>query len=406
MGLFDFLTGNKTTKNGLNLIYSKKGDLLYEFNKIAGKIEGKLKVYYSLKESSNNPSISRKQVGLVYEEYFFLNGLPNGNYKRFDRESKLIIEIESIKSEIIDFNSSFYIQIYTKEIRLLFSNFYEVNGNVRINNYHYEIINNKIIKEFYENGQLKYDNQNGMHYYENGQLKQNSRRCKKYYENGQLELNWKSGEAYYENGQLKTNPKSGEEYYKNGQLKFDLMNGREYYKNGSIKIKNDNGAKYFKLENLNRENFKRNNSFDCFIKGDSIISNTMIYNYYKNVLIYNESGEFYNVGQIIEIYFQENYLKGISRTRQWHHERGGHIQITPLKHWKTEYSEPLLINNFCFIVNVEYYYDQFSCSSLMSNNKTAAHTTTHLNPYTGLYNNIHYENGINTNNINFHTKEN
>ena len=397
MGLFDFLTGNKTTKNGLNLIYSKKGDLLYEFNKIAGKIEGKLKVYYSLKESSNNPSISRKQVGLVYEEYFFLNGLPNGNYKRFDRESKLIIEIEYIKSEIIDFNSSFYIQIDTKGIRLLFSNFYEVNGNVRINNYHYEIINNKIIKEFYENGQLKYDNQNGMHYYENGQLKQNSRRCKKYYENGQLELNWKSGEAYYENGQLKTNPTSGEEYYENGQLKFDLMNGREYYENGSIKIKNDKGAKYFKLENLNQENFKRNNSFDCFIEGDSIISNTMIYNYYKNVLIYNESGEFYTVGQIIEIYSQENYLKRDSRIRERYASLGVRISRTPLLYWKTEYSEPILINNFCFIVNVDYYQNAI---------KTNMNTTTHLNPYTGLYNNIHYENGINTNNINFHTKEN
>jgi antitoxin component YwqK of YwqJK toxin-antitoxin module len=91
MGLFDILTGNKTTKNGLNLIYSKNGDLLYEFNKIAGKIEGILKVYYSLTDSSNGPNLSSKKVGLVKEEYFFLNGLPNGNYKKFDLKSKLII---------------------------------------------------------------------------------------------------------------------------------------------------------------------------------------------------------------------------------------------------------------------------------------------------------------------------
>ncbi len=403
MGLFDILTGNKTTKNGLNLIYSKNGDLLYEFNKINGKIEGILKVYYSLKDSSNSANISSKKVGLVKEEYFFLNGLPNGYYKKFDLKSKLIIEIESIKSEVIDFNSSFYFKLDSRGINLDLSNFYEINGNVRINNQiicQYEIVNNKInnLKEFYENGQLKYDKQKGLKYYENGQLEENSRIGEKYYENGQLELNSKSGEEYYENGQLKKNPKSGEEYYENGQLKFDLMNGREYYENGSIKIKNDNGAKYFISENLNRENFKENYSFDSFIKGDSIISNNIIYNYYKNVLIYNESGEFYSIRQIIEIYFQENYFNRINRIRKEWRDKGGHISITPKNHSGTKYSEPLLINNFCFIVNVEYYSHDY----LYQNDYE---TTTHLNPYTGLFNNIHYENGINSSSINFHTKE-
>ena len=402
MGLFDILTGNKTTKNGLNLIYSKNGDLLYEYNKIAGKIEGLLKVYYSLTESSNGPNTYSKKVGLVKEEYFFLNGLPNGYYKKFDLNSKLIIEIESIKSEVINFSSSFYFKLDSRGINLDLSNFYEINGNVRIYNQiicQYEIVNNKInnLKEFYENGQLKFDKQKGLRYFENGQLEENSRSGEKYYENGQLRLNSKSGEEYYENGQLKMNPKSGEEYYKNGQLKFDLINGREYYENGSIKIKNDDGAKYFISENLNRENFKDNYSFDCFIKGDSIISNNMIYNYYKNVLIYNESGEVYNIEEIVGLYSQENYFQHISRIRKEWKDRGGHISITPKKHSGTKHSEPLLINNFCFIVTIEYYRADLEWHD--------SETTTHLNPYTGLFNNINYEKGINSGSINFHTKE-
>jgi antitoxin component YwqK of YwqJK toxin-antitoxin module len=80
----------------LNLIYSKEnGDLLYSFNKKNGKIEGLLQVFYSVKKSKNNPNYQKTNVGLVHEEYFFLNGLINGPYKKYDINSKLLLQIKN-----------------------------------------------------------------------------------------------------------------------------------------------------------------------------------------------------------------------------------------------------------------------------------------------------------------------
>jgi hypothetical protein len=76
MGVFDILTGNTTTNNGLNLIYDgKTKNLLYAFNKKNGKIEGLLQVFYSVEDSGLNPNYKRNDVGFVNKEFVFIYGV-------------------------------------------------------------------------------------------------------------------------------------------------------------------------------------------------------------------------------------------------------------------------------------------------------------------------------------------
>jgi tetratricopeptide (TPR) repeat protein len=389
MGLFDIFNRLDTkTNNGLNLIHDKKTkNLLYAFNKKNGRIDGLVQVFYSVGSSGHNPNYKLTNVGFVRQEYLFIDGFPNGYFKEFDSKGNLSYHIDNIKSNTFNFILNFSLNFLKP--RLLFSDKYQING---------------FVNEYYPNGILSKELKvvenklnSSKSYYQNGQLNYDSIESKEYYDNGQLKKNLKSGEEYYENGQLKKDLKTGEEYYKNGQLKFDILRGKEYYENGTIKIDNDCGAKYLISESLNPVYFKDNNSFDKFLKKDTIINDNKFYNYYKNILIYNEEGELINIEQIINLYDQEDYFLRASRLRKSFREMGGHISITSKPYLDTKCSEPILINNYCFSVCVKFYGDPFL--------KINLDTTTHLSPYTGWYNNISYDKGINLNNFNFQDHE-
>ncbi len=161
MGLFDFYTGNTTNNDGLNLIYSKEnGDLLYAFNKKNGKIDGLLQIFHSVRSSGQNPNYIKTNVGLVKQEYFFIDGLPNGYFKEFDSKGNLSYYIENIKSNSFNFSSKFSIYFFLNT-KLLFSDKYQINGFV--NEYYTngtlsavkKVEENKLISSefYYKNGQ-------------------------------------------------------------------------------------------------------------------------------------------------------------------------------------------------------------------------------------------------------------
>ena len=120
MGLFDFFKRLDTQKNnGLNLIHDKRNkNLLYAFNKKNGKIEGLLQVFHSVGYSGHNPNYKKTNVGLVHQEYFFIDGFPNGHFKEFDSKGNLIYHIENIKSN--SFNFTLYFSLDIIKPKLLF----------------------------------------------------------------------------------------------------------------------------------------------------------------------------------------------------------------------------------------------------------------------------------------------
>ena len=162
MGLFDIF--NKldiNTNNGLNLIHDKKNkNLLYAFNKKNGKIDGLLQIFHSVWSSGQNPNYIKTNVGLVKQEYFFIDGLPNGYFKEFDSKGNLSYYIENIKSNSFNFSSKF--SIHFLNTKLLFSDKYQINGFV--NEYYTngafsavkKVEENKLISSefYYKNGQL------------------------------------------------------------------------------------------------------------------------------------------------------------------------------------------------------------------------------------------------------------
>lgn len=399
MGLFNIFNSLDTkNNNGLNLIYDgKTKNLLYAYNKKNGKIEGLLQVFYSVKDSSHNPNYKRNDVGLVNKEFVFINGLINGDYKEYDSNGNLFYYIENIKSNSFNFILKFSGKNFYENKQLPVNDGYQINGFLfRYNSdgtfskAKFTENNNLLWENYYQNGQIMYNSFEKKYYYPNGQLKEDLSSGKEYYEDGAIKKT-KNGEEFYNNGQLKKNLKSGEEYCENGQLKFDLINGREYYENGQLKIKNDCGAKYLLSENINPIYLKSNNTYNSLLENDSIINDNRIYDYYKNVLIYNEEGTLYKIKEIIKLLSQEEYYERISKVRERFRSRGGHISITLKEYFHTKYSEPILINNFCFVINVKYYnhigsYEKFE-------------TTSHLIPYTGIFNKINYSDGINLSNV-------
>ena len=132
MGLFDFFTRLDTkNNNGLNLIHDKRNkNLLYSFYKKNGKIEGLFQVFHNTKVSSNNPNYKKTNVGLVHQEYYFINGLPNGYFKEYDFKGNLKIHSESIKSVDFDFNK--VVQSEKLKTNLLFTKEYKINGFLKI----------------------------------------------------------------------------------------------------------------------------------------------------------------------------------------------------------------------------------------------------------------------------------
>lgn len=139
MGLFDLFNKLDTiSNNGLNLIHDKTTkDLLYAFNKKNGKIQGLLQVFYSVSSSGNNPNYKRTNVGFVRQEYFFIDGLPDGYFKEYDSKGNLYCHIENIKTYTFNFNSNF--NTHFLKSKLLFSDKYQLNG---------------FVNEYYSNGDL------------------------------------------------------------------------------------------------------------------------------------------------------------------------------------------------------------------------------------------------------------
>jgi len=128
-------------------------------------------------------------------------------------------------------------------------------------------------KEYYENGQLKYEGEyeyvffkKGKEYYSNGQLK---------YEGEYEGVFFKKGKEYYETGELKYEGEwvednyygIGKEYYENGQLKYAndgvhtiayYANGLNMYGFGNIRKKltsqhTNRGKEYYETEELKYE---------------------------------------------------------------------------------------------------------------------------------------------------------
>lgn len=373
MGIFDFFNKLDTkSNNGLNLIHNKSTkDLQYAFHMKNGKIEGLFQVFHSVSKSGNNPNYKRVNVGFVHQEYFFINGLPNGYFKEYDFKGNLCCQIDSIKTNTFNFNSNFSIDFLKS--KLLFSEKYQING---------------FVNEYYNNGSISRERK----------VEENKIiTSKSYYQNGQLHFDFIELKEYYENGQIKKDSKGNiKEYYENGQIKFDIISGKEYYESGALKIDNKCGAKYLKLENINPDYFNDNYTFEKFLIKDTIVSNKWIFNYYKELLIYDEKGELINIEQIVDLYDQEDYHKSHADIRKSFSDMGGHISITTYPYLETRNSEPFLINNFCFICNVKIYGEQDNLTFSESYRK---HTKTHLSTFTGWHNNLYYNYGINTDSL-------
>jgi hypothetical protein len=292
MGLFDFYTGNTTNNDGLNLIYSKEnGDLLYAFNKKNGKIDGLLQIFHSVRSSGQNPNYIKTNVGLVKQEYFFIDGLPNGYFKEFDSKGNLSYYIENIKSNSFNFSSKF--SIYFLNTKLLFSDKYQINGVIKSflddSFKEYKIQENKLIseKEFFNNGNLKYDKNKKIRYYENGILHH--------------DLN--EGKIYYETGVLKCDLKEGKEYYKNGNIKIDIPSGKNYFKSNNYNINFFDQSYLFSFEDalFNTRNKKYNNyPYNGFLGN--------FYEYFKEIYFYDEKGMLISKDEIINKFLKMAYL--------------------------------------------------------------------------------------------------
>ena len=278
MGLFDFLKKqqNTITNDGLNLIYSKEnGDLLYVYNKNDGKIEGLLQVFHNTKVSSNNPNYKKTNVGLVHQEYYFINGLPNGYFKEYDFKGNLKIHSESIKSVDFDFNKV----VHSEKLKtnLLFTKEYKINGFLKI---------------FDRNGNLESEEQ---------------------YKKNEL-INRK---MFFLNGQLKYDSNEGKKYYENGQLKSDIKEGKEYYENGNIKIDVPSGKRYFIFNDFNIHFFEYTScffSFEDFLfsrprKFDNSSEKKYfdLFKYFEEIYIYDEYGVLISNDKIIKKYVKNLY---------------------------------------------------------------------------------------------------
>lgn len=133
---------------------------------------------------------------------------------------------------------------------------------------------NEIVKEWYENGQLKSEG-GSKEWYSNGQLKRDGK--KQYYENGQVKTDGIS--EWYINGQLKSDGK-GMVWFENGQLQTDGK--KEWYPNGQMKSDGE-GRTWF--EDGKRE-FDVKYSDSAIVKGDSMFANE---NFFEALAQYNEA---------------------------------------------------------------------------------------------------------------------
>ena len=373
MGLFDIFNRLDTkNNNGLNLIHDKETkDLIFAFNRKNGRIDGLVQVFYSVNSSGHNPNYKLTNVGFVRQEYLFIDGFPNGYFKEFDSKGNLSYHIENIKSNSFNFSLNFSINFIKPN--LLFSDRYLING---------------FVNEYYPNGILSKE----LKVVEN---KLNS--SKSYYQNGQLNYDSIESKEYYDNGQLKKDLKSGEEYYENGQLKSDIKVGKEYYINGNIKIDNFRGKEYYILENLNPDIFNEIFSFKDILKTNFMISNKIINDYYSNITCYKYDGSLCNSEEIEGILLENEEEPHDS----YQHSLGRDVAKLSVSKFrqtikvKSIYSNPILINDFCFrfeegIYGSIKYADDFG--KLYYNNHK--YTEFRLVSYTGWYNDIYYKDGM------------
>ena len=287
MGIFNFFKKQKNTinKNGLNLIYSEiSGDLLYAFNKNYDKIEGLFQIFYEVKDSGININYNKKNIGFVFQEYNFINGLPNGFFKEYDSQSILISHIDNVKSNTFDFNVS-----NTNSdlgIKFHFSNRYLINGIVS----KYSNVNGKSkLKREIEYGDNILISQK--QFYDNGQLYFDSKLDKYYYPDGTLKKDEKTGLSFYENGNLKEDISDLKFYYPNGVLRCDLKQGIENYENGNLKIDNRIGAEFYKSKKSSFSIFNKINSLDDALKNKEVMKLLTHNNYFKDIFIYDENGK-------------------------------------------------------------------------------------------------------------------
>ena len=399
MGLFDIFNRLDTiTNNGLNLIHDKKTkNLLYTYYKKSGKIEGLLQVFHSVGYSGHNPNYKQSNIGFVRQEYFFMDGLPNGYFKEYDSNGNLYCHIENIKSNSFNFKLTFSI-IFLKS-KLLFSDKYQINGFV--NEYYTnntlssekKVKENKLIssKSYYQNGQLRYDEKKGIEYYENGQLKNDKKKGTEYYEDGILKSYKKFGEEYLDhktyrlksdlkehkeynekgvliydlkggkefnkNGQLKSDLKEGKEYYENGKLKSDLKEGKEYYENGNIKIDNPAGKNYLKSKNLNLNIFNGIYSFDELIHSNKPIKKFNYFEYFKEIYLFDMNGILISKDEIIDRYhLKYDKIRRIESKRRLA-KSGIRINMAPERdRVELLFHGLILINSCCFSVEEEIFF--------------------------------------------------
>jgi antitoxin component YwqK of YwqJK toxin-antitoxin module len=275
MGLFNFFNRLDTkTNDGLNLIHHQDTkNLLYTFNKRNGKIEGLLQVFRSVASSGQNPNYTKTNVGLVHQEYFFINGLPNGYFKEYDFKGNLKIHSESIKSvDFLFFNKVFYSE--KLKTYLLFTKEYKINGFLKI---------------FDKNGNLESEEQ-----YKKNELINR----KMFFSNGQLKYDSNEGKKYYENGQLKSDIKEGKEYYENGNIKIDVPSGKRYF------IFNDFNIHFFEYTScfFSFEDFlfSRPRKIDWKIEREKKYFD--LFKYFEEIYFYDENGVLICNDKIIEKY--------------------------------------------------------------------------------------------------------
>lgn len=313
MGVFNFFKKQKNTinKNGLNLIYSEiSGDLLYAFNKNDDKIEGLFQIFYEVKDSGININYNKKNIGFVFQEYNFINGLPNGFFKEYDSQSILISHIDNVKSNTFDFNVS-----NTNSdlgIKFHFSNRYLINGIIS----KYSNVNGKSkLKREIEYGDNILISQK--QFYDNGQLYFDSKLDKYYYPDGTLKKDEKTGLSFYENGNLKEDISNLKFYYPNGVLRCDLKQGIENYENGNLKIDNRIGAEFYKSKKSSFSIFNKINSLDDALKNKEVMKLLTHNNYFKDIFIYDENGKLISNDEIDSKFWVATSNNDVMNDKEW-----------------------------------------------------------------------------------------
>lgn len=391
MGILNFFKKPKNTisKNGLNLIYSEiSGDLLYAFNKNDDKIEGLFQIFYEVKDSGINNNYNKKNIGFVFQEYNFINGLPNGFFKEYDSQSILITHIDNVKSNTFDFNVS-----NTNSdlgIKFHFSNRYLINGIVS----KYSNLNgkSKLKREFdYGDNILISQKQ----FYDNGQLYFDTKLKKYYYPDGTLKKDEKTGLSFYENGNLKEDITDLKFYYPNGVLRCDLKKGIENYENGNLKIDNLIGAEFYKSKKSSYSMFNKINSLDDALKKTDVLKLLTYNNYFKDIFIYDQNGKLISNDEIDRKFWVSTY-EYVNNNKEINHEKvesnigddmpkiqySKSLSTTVIE---TKYFGPLIINGYCLEIKEEVYEDYLN-GIIFSNYK--------LIQFNGTYNNHNYINGI------------